>query len=308
MIATNMKKNFGTPPSFSATCCGRSASESAQHQPHGNGDEGEQNRRDPFLDEGREHQGGDEAEHHGRQALHHFHDGLDGGAHVAVHEFGGVDGAHQRDRHREQHGVEGRLQRAEDEGHKRVFRLGEIGARRRLPSVARRVVAFVPDLTEQHRGVTSGCGTSNVQKSTPPSASTSRMPFERGNSDHLGAGRGIGAALELEQHLVGGRLAVPDAAVSPSVTKLLSRCASVIAITAVPWFSWVRAQGELIAVGGVHAAALQAEEHVDGAIRSADRERLVAAEKGERGDATPEENTRRCSASTGLSALRVSKR
>ena len=75
-----------------------------------------------------------------------------------VGELAGVDRAEQRQRHGEEHGVEGPLEGAEDQRHQAQFRFEVVVAGRGLPDIGRFVVALVPDLAEQRRQLISGCG------------------------------------------------------------------------------------------------------------------------------------------------------
>ena len=94
---------------------------------------------------------------------HDFHRRFDQGAQARPGELTGVDGAVDRQRHGEQHGVEGPLEGAEDQRHQAQLRFVVVVGGGGLPDIGRLVVPFVSDLAEQ--GAEADLGVSDIELS-----------------------------------------------------------------------------------------------------------------------------------------------
>ena len=99
-----------------------------------------------------------------------------------VHELAHIEGGEQRDRYREDHRVEGALERAVDQRRQAELRLEVVGAARGLPDVRGLRVALVPDLAEQgSRGSPpdAGCRASTGANRPPGRRRRARRPWAR---------------------------------------------------------------------------------------------------------------------------------
>ena len=120
-----------------------------QQQRERHGEKRRQNRRHHRLGDRRNHQPSQESQHDARQAGHHLDRRLDPGPDLGAEEFAGVDRSQQSQRRAEEHRVECRFQRAEDERNQAVLRLEGVAAGGSLPGIGRRRKTFVPNRPEQ---------------------------------------------------------------------------------------------------------------------------------------------------------------